>query len=99
LLTWAGEFFFTKKNHISKKQFYECGFKALSDVNLQINLNFFMLCIFLVLYDVEFLLLFPFLFCNSLADFYSLLIVIFFIFLIIVSLYYDLQVNSLNWQI
>ena len=45
-----------------KKQFYECGFKSISDINIQINLNFVMLCIFLILYDIEFTFLFPILF-------------------------------------
>lgn len=64
-LTWAGEYVVTKKNHAAKRQFYECGFKSLSELNVQINLNFTMLCVFLVLYDVEFTLLFPVLFNLS----------------------------------
>lgn len=50
------------KNQKSKRHFCECGFKSLSDVNIQINVNFIMLCVFLILYDVEFTLLFPVLF-------------------------------------
>ena len=62
LLTWGAEYFFKKKNHLTKKHFYECGFRTLSDLNIQINLNFSMMCIFLILYDIEFTFLFPLLF-------------------------------------
>ena len=62
LLTWLTEYFFKKKQHLSKRQFYECGFRTLSELNIQINVNFSLLCIFLILYDIEFTFLFPFLF-------------------------------------
>ena len=48
-LTVLGSFFYRKKNHFMKKQFYECGFKVISDINIQINLNFILLCVFLIL--------------------------------------------------
>lgn len=81
-----------------KKQFYECGFKSISDINLQINLNFVMLCVFLILYDIEFVFLFPILFNFSNILLFQLYIYIIFIYLILISLYYDIQMNALNWQ-
>ena len=59
VLTWIGEFYYKKKNHSTKRNFYECGFKSTSDVNIQINFNFSMICVFLILYDIEFTLLIP----------------------------------------
>ena len=98
LLTWAGEYVVSKKNHVSKRQFYECGFKSLSELNVQINMNFTMLCVFLVLYDIEFTLLFPVLFNFSYITYTSFFLLITFLFFIILSLYYDIQMNSLSWQ-
>jgi len=79
-----------------KKQFYECGFKVISDVNLQINLNFILLCVFLILYDIEFTLLFPALmnFSNIVA--FQYVVFLLFIILVILSLYYDIQMNALS---
>lgn len=102
VIFWAlsilGEAYYTKKEHTSKKQFYECGFKSLSGHNIGININFTLLAVFLILYDVEFLVLYPILF-----NFWNITIiqyVFFLIFLafIILSLYYDFQVNALSWQ-
>jgi NADH:ubiquinone oxidoreductase subunit 3 (subunit A) len=98
LLTWAGEYVVSKKNHVSKRQFYECGFKSLSELNVQINMNFTMLCVFLVLYDIEFTLLFPVLFNFSYVTYTSFFLFLIFIFFIVLSLYYDIQMNSLSWQ-
>lgn len=92
-------YFYKIKNHKSKKQFCECGFKSLSDINIQININFIMVAVFLVLYDIEFVLLFPILFNIIHISIYNYMFFSIFIILIIASLFYDLQSNSLNWQI
>ena len=97
-LTWAGEYFFKKKNHATKRNFYECGFKSTSDINLQINFNFSMICIFLILYDIEFTLLIPMFFNFSFLFLFNYLLLVSFIILIILSLIYDWQMNALNWQ-
>ena len=80
LLTWGAEYFFTKKTHLTKKQFYECGFRTLSELNIQINLNFSMLCVFLILYDIEFTFLFPILFNFWSLFFFEFIFFFFFFF-------------------
>ena len=97
-LTVLGSYFYKKKNHKSKRNFYECGFKSTSDLNFQINLNFIMICIFLVLYDIEFTFLFPILFNFSSVFFTQYFFFVFFVFLIVLSLYYDILMNALSWQ-
>lgn len=98
-LLLAGSYFYKIKNHTSKRHFCECGFKSLSDINIQININFAMLCIFLILYDIEFTLLFPILFNVWNINFVQYLYFLIFVLLIVASLYYDWQTNSLSWQI
>lgn len=94
----GGGFFYKKKEHTSKKQFYECGFKSLTDSNVTININFTIMAIFLVLYDIEFTLMFPILFNLGIITLYQLFIFYIFIFFIFIALYYDWQLNALNWQ-
>ena len=97
-LTVLGSYFYKKKNHKIKRNFYECGFKSTSDINFQINLNFIMICIFLVLYDIEFTFLFPMLFNFTSIFMFQYFFFILFIFLIVISLYYDILTNALSWQ-
>jgi len=97
-LTWASEHFYKKKAQTSSKQFYECGFKSISDLNLQINLNFAIVCVFLVLYDVEFIFLIPIFFNLGILSFFQFFILMSFFTLIILSLVYDWQNQALNWQ-
>lgn len=97
-LTWAGEYFYKRKNHASKKNFYECGFKSTTDINIQINLNFSILCVFLILYDIEFTFLLPILINFTFVSFFQYILLNIFILIIIISLVYDWQMNALNWQ-
>lgn len=99
LLTWLTEWFFQKKNHVAKAQLYECGFKAISDINIQINVNFSLVCVFLVLYDVEFIFLFPLLFNSFFAEAAACFVFFAFIFFILISLIFDLNQHSLNLSV
>lgn len=98
VLTWACEYFYKKRTHISKKQIYECGFKTFDSLNIQINLNFILLCIFLVLYDIEFVFLIPVIFNIQSLYLLSYVILLIFVFLILLSLVYDWQMHALSWQ-
>lgn len=98
LLTWGCEYFYKKRNHTTKKQIYECGFKSFDNLNIQININFILICVFLVLYDLEFILLIPLLFNLYNATIFNFVIFFFFLILIIVSLLYDWQMQALSWQ-
>lgn len=97
-LTVVGEFFFKKKNHTTKKNFYECGFKTNTDINIQMNFNFCLISVFLILYDIEFTLLIPVFFNIFYINMFQFLLIIVFIALILTSLIYDWKMNALNWQ-
>jgi NADH:ubiquinone oxidoreductase subunit 3 (subunit A) len=96
LLTWVGEYFYKKKDQFSKKQFYECGFRNITEIHVQTNFNYIIFAVFLVLYDVEFMFLVPLIFnfsCIALLQLSALIIfMVFFLF----SLYYDWQMKALN---
>lgn len=95
-LTWVAEYFFKVKNNKNKSQTYECGFKSISELNIQINLNFSIVCSFLILYDVEFIFLYPLFFNFYFLNFLTYFSLLFFLFFIFYSLVYDLIQNSLN---
>jgi len=99
LLTWAGEYFYTNKQQKTKNNFYECGFKSTIDINIQTNFNFILYCIFLILYDIEFLFLIPFYMNFLTCNIVHLSVLYFFFTFIIGSLVYDYYLNALNWKL
>ena len=96
LLTWLSEYFYKKKDEIFKKSSYECGFKNNANVNIQVNVNFAMICVFLILYDIEFAFLIPFFFNLDHLNGFNFIVFSLFLICIVLSLIYDYQLNVLN---
>lgn len=99
ILTFALKYYYSNKNFEYKLNFYECGFKSLSNIKVQYNINFVLILLFLIIYDGEFLFLIPFALNISIINFTSLFLILFFLYFLIITIIYDLIYNSLEWQI
>lgn len=89
LLSFLGEFFFKKRNHMSADEVFECGFITTHSLNFQFNLNFLITAVLLILYDLEFFFLLPFLFNINYLTASSAALFTLFIVLILISFIYD----------
>lgn len=98
-LTFLLKFYYSNKNFNYKLSFYECGFKSLTNIKVQYNINFILIVLFLLIYDGEFLVLIPLSLNISLLNFVSLFVLFLFIVLLLVTLLFDLIYSSLEWQI
>jgi len=99
ILTFLLKFYYSNKNYNYKLNFYECGFKSLTNIKIQYTINFILIILFLLIYDGEFFILIPLALNINLINFTSLFLFIFFILLLIITLIFDLIYNSLEWQI
>lgn len=99
ILTFCGEYFYTINVQFFKNHLYECGFKILNDIDIQIHFNFILLASFLVLYDVEFMLLIPIVFNTQYIGYIQFFVLISFFFFFLFSLIYDWHAKALNWQL
>jgi len=99
ILTFIFKYYYSNKNFNYKLNFYECGFKSLNNIKIQYNINFILIMLFLLIYDGEFLILIPVALNINILNFSSIMVLIFFIFLLIFTLIFDLIYNSLEWQI
>jgi NADH-quinone oxidoreductase subunit A len=89
---------FLKYKLVFQKEIYECGFKTLLDLNINININFLLFCSLLVLYDIEFLFLSPFLISFVVNSYIYFIVLTVFYFIIIFTFYIDLKYNILYWS-
>lgn len=99
ILTFIGEYFYKKNSQPYKNQFYECGFLITNDIDIQIHFNFLLLAGFLIIYDIEFMFLLPFIFNVYYVSFIHFITLFLFLFLFLFSLFYDWNIKALNWQI
>merc|ERR1711944_170696 len=91
--------FFRKKNIfiIEKISPFECGFNPKFNARLPFTLRFFLISIIFIIFDVELVLIFPFLiklFYNNI--FYILIIIVPFLIILIIGLFHEWNQGSLD---
>jgi len=79
----------------TRRDFYECGFKPQSQRPIKVSLQFLLICVFFLLYDIELVFLFPFVSGLTFLGLYDLLLILLFFMVLFVSLQIDYEKNAL----
>ena len=80
----------------ARKDYYECGFRPHIQRPIQMSMQFILICIFFIIYDIELAFSFPLvssLSTNGLADFFGFMLIY---FTMIISLIFDFDRNLIN---
>ena len=83
---------------IARRDFYECGFRPQLQKPIRVPIQFMLICIFFLLYDIELIFLFPYVSGISFAGFFDFILLILFFVLFIVSIVIDYERHALYWQ-
>nr|AXS65466.1 NADH dehydrogenase subunit 3 [Cucujoidea sp. 39 KM-2017] len=94
-------------NLLSKKSFYdreknspfECGFDPKSSARLPFSLQFFLIAVIFLIFDVEITLLFPMIIMFKYLNIMNYLIFMYFILILLIGLYHEWNQGALNWTI
>lgn len=82
----------------TRRDFYECGFRPQSQRVIKVSIQFLMICVFFLLYDIELVFLFPFVSGYSFSGLYDLLLIVLFFGVLFKSLNIDYERHALLWQ-
>ena len=82
----------------TRRDFYECGFKPQSQRPIKVSLQFLLICVFFLLYDIELVFLFPFVSGLTFTGLYDILLIILFFTVLFTSLQIDYERHALYWQ-
>nr|ALO76662.1 NADH deshydrogenase subunit 3 [Ceratocanthus sp. CER01] len=91
---------------ISKKSFmdreksspFECGFDPKSSSRLPFSLQFFLIAVIFLIFDVEITLLIPMIMIIKITNLMNyFLIMIFFLIILLAGLYHEWNQGALNW--
>ena len=80
---------------ISRRDFYECGVKPQNKKPIKVSLQFLLICVFFILYDIELVYLFPLVSGLSFSGLYDFILVSFFFNIFIASLTFDYTRHAL----
>nr|ARH54591.1 NADH dehydrogenase subunit 3 [Pogonus iridipennis] len=93
-------------NILSKKSFmdreknspFECGFDPKNSARLPFSLQFFLIAVIFLIFDVEIALLMPMIMIMKISNLMSWMIISFFFLLILlIGLYHEWNQGALNW--
>ena len=65
---------------ITRKDFYECGFRPQSQRPIKLPIQFLLICIFFLIYDIELVFLFPYVSGITYSGLFDFLFFLFFFF-------------------
>nr|ALO71101.1 NADH deshydrogenase subunit 3 [Pselaphinae sp. 9 EF-2015] len=91
---------------ISKKTFmdreknspFECGFDPKSSARLPFSIQFFLIAVIFLIFDVEITLLIPLILIMKMSNIMSYsLITTFFILILLIGIYHEWNQGALNW--
>ena len=82
----------------SRRDFYECGFRPQTQRVIKVSIQFLLICVFFLLYDIELVFLFPFVSGFSFTGVYDLFLIILFFMILFMSLNIDYERHALFWQ-
>lgn len=82
----------------SRRDFYECGFKPQTQRPIKVSIQFLLICVFFLLYDIELVFLFPFVSGLTFTGLYDTLLIFLFFTMFITSLNIDYERHALSWQ-
>lgn len=83
---------------ITRKDFYECGFRPQTQKPIKLPIQFLLICIFFLLYDIELVFLFPYVSGILFSGLYDFLLLLFFFIIFFFSLIIDYERHALYWQ-
>jgi len=83
---------------VARRDFYECGFKPMTQKTIRLPIQFLLICVFFLLYDIELIFLFPFVSGITFLGMYDILLISLFFLLLFFSLIFDFNRHALLWQ-
>lgn len=83
---------------LTRRDFYECGFKPQTQRPVKISIQFLLICVFFLLYDIELVFLFMYVSGYTFTGLYDTLLVILFFMVFLSSLAVDYERHALLWQ-
>lgn len=86
-----------KSATFEKTSVYECGFEPFDEANILFSIQFFVVGILFMIFDLELAYLFPWVMHLGILSWYSFGIMFFFLILLVIGFIYEWKKGALDW--
>ena len=86
-----------KENNWEKNSSYECGFEPFTDARNAFNIQFYIIGILFIIFDIEISFLLPWAINLGNLGLFSFWIMVLFLFFLIIGFIYEWKKGALNW--
>nr|AKM70229.1 NADH dehydrogenase subunit 3 [Anoecia fulviabdominalis] len=88
------------KFNYNKSAPFECGFDPFNKSRMPFSLNFYLIAIIFLIFDIEISIILPMILNFKMSNmlYYNLMFMMFFLFMIL-TIFYEWKFGSLNWKI
>ena len=86
-----------KETQFEKTSAYECGFEPFGDAHSIFNIQFFVVGILFMLFDLELAYLFPWVFSLGNLPIFCFVLMFFFLILLVIGFIYEWKKGALDW--
>nr|UZT67556.1 NADH dehydrogenase subunit 3 [Paramblynotus sp. ZJUH 20220012] len=92
-------FFLSKKYYKSRNKLtsFECGFDNISMLRLPFSVQFYLISIIFLIFDIEIALIFPVIKIFSMLLIFYMNMFLYILIILIIGLYYEWKEGSLKW--
>lgn len=80
-----------------KQSSYECGFQPFEDARQSFNVEFYLVGILFIIFDLEIVFLFPMCLSLNVIGFFGFFWIFFFLIILTVGFAYEWMKGALNW--
>lgn len=92
-------FFFSPKSYdVEKNSPYECGFNPFEDAREPFEIQFYLVAILFIIFDLEISFLIPWVVVFRLVGLLGYVLVFFFLFILTIGFVYEIYKGSLDWS-
>ena len=86
-----------QKTTFEKASVYECGFEPFAEANVTFSIQFIVVGILFMIFDLELAYLFPWVTYLGILPGYSLFIMFLFLILLVIAFIYEWKKGALDW--
>nr|ANJ70478.1 NADH dehydrogenase subunit 3 [Hydroporus erythrocephalus] len=101
LITMTIASILSKKTYMDREKNspFECGFDPIDSARLPFSIQFFLIAVIFLIFDVEIALLLPMIMIMKISNLITMMsTILFFIFILLIGLYHEWNMGALNWK-